>query len=75
MGEAGRRLAAGVAAAAPGIAREVADDVGDGVRLAAARTPCGGVVLFSPAAPSPPEYGSYERRSAAFVAAVRGLTQ
>ncbi len=75
MGEAGRRLAAGVAAAAPGIASDVADDVGDGVRLAAARTPCGGVVLFSPAAPSPPEYGSYERRSAAFVAAVRGLTQ
>ena len=52
---------------------EAADDVGDAVRLAAKVTPAGGVVLFSPAAASPPEYGTYEQRSAAFVAAVREL--
>jgi len=52
---------------------ERTDDVFDAVRRAAKLTPSGGVVLFSPAAPSPVEYGTYERRSAAFAAAVREL--
>ena len=52
---------------------ERTDDVADAVRLAAKLTPPGGVVLFSPAAPSPAEYGTYEQRSEAFAAAVRGL--
>ena len=68
MGPAGGRIAA----ALPGVTVERTDDVADAVQLAAKLTPDGGVVLFSPAAPSPPEYGSYERRSAAFAAAVAG---
>jgi UDP-N-acetylmuramoyl-L-alanine---L-glutamate ligase len=70
LDEAGRR----VAAALSGVAVEHADDVPDAVRRAAAVTPPGGVVLFSPAAASPPAAGSYEQRSAAFVAAVRELS-
>jgi UDP-N-acetylmuramoylalanine--D-glutamate ligase len=69
MGEAGRRIAAGL----DGLPAEAADDVASAVRIAAKLTPPGGAVLFSPAAASPPEYGSYERRSAAFVDAVREL--
>ena len=69
MGTAGRRIAAAV----PEVPAEVTDDVADAVRIAAKLTPRGGVVLFSPAAPSPAEYGTYERRSAAFAAAVRDL--
>jgi UDP-N-acetylmuramoyl-L-alanine---L-glutamate ligase len=69
MGAAGRRIVAGV----PDVFAEVTDDVADAVRIAAELTPPGGVVLFSPAAPSPAEYGTYERRSATFAAAVRDL--
>ncbi len=69
MGPAGGRIAA----ALPGVSVERTDDVADAVRLAAKLARPGGVVLFSPAAPSPAEYGSYERRSAAFTAAVREL--
>jgi len=74
MGEAGRRIAADVSTAAPdGVPIEIVDDAGDGARVAAKVTPPGGVVLFSPAAPSPPEHGGYRHRSAAFVTAVRAL--
>ncbi len=52
---------------------ERTDDVADAVRLAAKLTPAGGVVLFSPAAPSPAEYGTYTRRSAVFASTVREL--
>jgi UDP-N-acetylmuramoylalanine--D-glutamate ligase len=69
MGPAGGRITA----ALPGITVERTDDVADAVRVAAKLTPPGGVVLFSPAAPSPAAYGSYERRSAAFAAAVHDL--
>jgi UDP-N-acetylmuramoylalanine--D-glutamate ligase len=69
MGPAGGRIAT----ALPGVPVERTDDVADAVRLAARLARPGGVVLFSPAAPSPAEYGSYERRSAAFTAAVREL--
>jgi UDP-N-acetylmuramoylalanine-D-glutamate ligase len=71
MGAAGRRIAAGLRS----VPVEVAGDLGEAVRLAAKGTPAGGVVLFSPAAASPPEYGTYEQRSAAFVAAVRELPE
>jgi UDP-N-acetylmuramoylalanine--D-glutamate ligase len=71
MGPAGGRIVA----ALPGVPVERTDDVGDAVRLAAKLARPGGVVLFSPAAPSPPEYGSYERRSAVFTAAVRELAR
>jgi len=70
MGTAGERIAGGL----PGVPVERTDDVADAVRRAAKLTPSGGVVLFSPAAPSPVEYGSYERRSAAFATAVRELS-
>jgi UDP-N-acetylmuramoylalanine--D-glutamate ligase len=70
MGPAGGRIVA----ALPGVQVERTDDVADAVRRAAKLTPPGGVVLFSPAAPSPAEYGSYERRSAAFATAVRELS-
>jgi UDP-N-acetylmuramoylalanine--D-glutamate ligase len=69
MGPAGGRIAA----ALPGVRVERTDDVADAVRVAAKLTAPGGVVLFSPAAPSPAEYGSYERRSAAFAATAREL--
>jgi UDP-N-acetylmuramoylalanine--D-glutamate ligase len=70
MGPAGRRIVAAV----PEVVAEVTDDLADAVRIAAKLTPPGGVVLFSPAAPSPPDYGTYERRSEAFAAAARELT-
>jgi UDP-N-acetylmuramoyl-L-alanine---L-glutamate ligase len=73
MGAAGERIAAGLDPGRSGVAVESTDDVGDAVRVAAKLTPSGGVVLFSPAAASPPEYGDYEQRSAAFAAAVREL--
>ncbi|HYJ74672.1 MAG TPA: cyanophycin synthetase, partial [Kineosporiaceae bacterium] len=69
MDAAGRRIAAGL----DGVRVESTDDVADAVRIGAKLTPAGGVVLFSPAAASPPGYGSYEQRSAAFVAAVAEL--
>jgi UDP-N-acetylmuramoylalanine--D-glutamate ligase len=69
MGAAGRRIVVDL-----GIVHvESADGVADAVRMAAKLTPPGGVVLFSPAAASPAEYGTYEQRSAAFVAAVGEL--
>jgi UDP-N-acetylmuramoylalanine--D-glutamate ligase len=69
MGAAGRRITAGLRS----VPVEAAGDLGEAVCVAAKVTPAGGVVLFSPAAASPPEYGTYEQRSAAFVAAVREL--
>jgi UDP-N-acetylmuramoylalanine--D-glutamate ligase len=69
MGAAGRRIAAGLRS----VPIEAAHDLGEAVRIAAKGTPAGGVVLFSPAAASPAEYGTYEQRSAAFVDAAREL--
>jgi UDP-N-acetylmuramoylalanine--D-glutamate ligase len=48
---------------------EVATDMADAVRRATAVTPVGGVVLFSPAAPTPNGGGGYAQRSREFVAA------
>ena len=47
----------------------VAEDVADAVHLAAARTPVGGVVLFSPGAPTPDGQGGYRERSRQFIRA------
>ena len=49
-------------------------DVGEAVRLAAARTPDGGVVLFAPGAPTPARLGTYRERAADFVAAFEALS-
>lgn len=42
------------------------DDFADAITLASQRCPRGGVILFSPAAPSSPPYRSYEERAALF---------
>lgn len=47
----------------------VADDVGGAVAIAERLTPRGGVVLFSPAAPTPAGGGGYSARSRTFVEA------
>jgi UDP-N-acetylmuramoylalanine--D-glutamate ligase len=49
------------------------DDVAAAVQAAADLAEPGGVVLFSPAAPTPPSVGTYEHRSARFTDAVAAL--
>ncbi len=44
----------------------IADDLADAVHLAARDTPAGGIVLFSPGAPTPEGGGGYGARSRAF---------
>lgn len=63
------RLVDGVEGSAEVSATSAADLV-EAVRLAADRTPPGGVVLFAPGAPTPPRLGTYRERAAAFSAAV-----
>ncbi len=67
------RLAAMLSARTAGsggkLAVAQAADVTSAVRAAVAMTPDGGVVLFSPAAPTPEGEGGYRARSNAFVAA------
>jgi UDP-N-acetylmuramoylalanine--D-glutamate ligase len=52
---------------------DLVPDLETAVRTATASTPAGGVVLFSPAAPTPAVEGGYRERSRRFVAAA-GLT-
>jgi UDP-N-acetylmuramoyl-L-alanine---L-glutamate ligase len=52
-----------------GLSVEVATGLADAVRLARASTPAGGVVLFSPAAPTPDGEGGYVARSRQFAEA------
>lgn len=59
------RMASAFAAA--GVRTETADDLGAAVARAAELTPEGGVVLFSPAAPTPDGEGGYRQRSRAFI--------
>ncbi len=54
---------------AQGMVVHQADDVGDAVRVAVASTEAGGVVLFSPAAPTPDGEGGYRERSRQFARA------
>ena len=62
-------LAAGSGPEGPGPTVEVACDLEDAVRAAVAVTPAGGVVLFSPAAPTPEGEGGFTARSRRFVEA------
>jgi UDP-N-acetylmuramoylalanine--D-glutamate ligase len=65
-------LEQGAAAGSDGGARlavEVAADLSDAVARALASTPAGGVVLFSPAAPTPTGEGGYTARSRQFAEA------
>ncbi len=48
---------------------DVAEDLESAVRTAVAGTPTGGVVLFSPAAPTPEGEGGFAARSRRFVEA------
>lgn len=69
MGPAGRRLAP----ALRGVSAGECDDVTDAVAEAAALAGGQGVVMLAPAAPSPPPYGTYERRAQAFRVGVERL--
>jgi UDP-N-acetylmuramoylalanine-D-glutamate ligase len=87
MGAAGRRVAASLDA----VETQVCDDVSEAVRVGANVLPAAhdgvrasgseraggdrGVVLFSPAAASPADYGSYQHRSRAFRTGVERLQQ
>ncbi len=70
IGSGGRRVAEAVrAASASTVAVREATTLEDGVAMARAGTPDGGVVLFSPSQPTPPEDGDYRDRSRRFAAA------
>ncbi len=71
LSETGARLAGSISGA--DVVVLDTDDVADAVAAAAARATAGGVVLFSPAAPTPPIIGTYEHRSARFIEAVAAL--
>lgn len=59
----------------PGLVPVLADDLVDAVRLARERTPAGGVVLLSPAAPSYGRFDNYEHRSRVFRQAIADTRQ
>jgi len=70
LGPMGARLAAELAAEPTATVRcQAATSVADAVERAVALVGSGGVVLFSPGAPTPPAEGTYADRSAAFAAA------
>jgi UDP-N-acetylmuramoylalanine--D-glutamate ligase len=54
----------------PPLSVETAADLADAVAKAMAVTPAGGVVLFSPAAPTPDGEGGYRQRSRQFISAI-----
>ncbi|MHB1726479.1 MAG: UDP-N-acetylmuramoyl-L-alanine--D-glutamate ligase [Acidimicrobiales bacterium] len=62
-------VAAGQAGHRRGLRVQTAPDLDVAVSLAVRSTPPGGVVLFSPAAPTPSDEGDYRERSRRFVAA------
>jgi len=68
MGPAGRRIASSLNS----LEVCICDDLPEAVHLAASLT-SHGVVLFSPAAPSPADYRTYEHRSHAFRISVEGF--
>jgi UDP-N-acetylmuramoylalanine--D-glutamate ligase len=67
------RMVAALTGAGPQLSVETAVDLEEAVAKATAVTPSGGVVLFSPAAPTPEGEGGYRQRSREFIAAT-GLT-
>lgn len=73
MPDNGERIAAEVAAVAPGIAITRCDDLAEAVRAGHAWAAPEGVVLLSPAAPSFGRYRDYAERSAHFVTVVHDL--
>lgn len=73
VGAVGERVSDGLGERKPGFRSARASRMDEAVRLSASLVGKGGVVLFSPASPTPREEGSYVQRSDAFVAAVSGL--
>lgn len=73
LSETGRQLAPAVQQLGLRMVVLDTDDVAAAVVAAAELAEPGAVVLFSPAAPTPPNVGTYEQRSARFVAAVVAL--
>lgn len=69
----GVELLDAIAAAAPGVRCIPCVSVTDAVGRAAGLTPEGGVVLFSPAAPTPQRLGSYRERGQEFLEAAAAL--
>jgi UDP-N-acetylmuramoylalanine--D-glutamate ligase len=67
------RLAAAGQGGRSGLSVEVASGIDDAVRRARSATPAGGVVLFSPAAPTPEGEGGFAARGRQFAEAA-GLT-
>jgi UDP-N-acetylmuramoyl-L-alanine---L-glutamate ligase len=67
------RLVGALVGGAPSVSSvgnpSVATDIEEAVRLATSLTPSGGIVLFSPAAPTPDGGGGYAERSRQFVEA------
>jgi UDP-N-acetylmuramoylalanine--D-glutamate ligase len=59
-----------VSGSSPPLSVEIAGDLADAVAKAVAVTSTGGVVLFSPAAPTPDGDGGYRQRSRQFIAAI-----
>ena len=68
-----QRVVAAIHALEGPVQVEVAVDIEEAVLIASASTPAGGVVLFSPAAPTPEGQGGYRQRSRRYIAAA-GLT-
>jgi UDP-N-acetylmuramoylalanine--D-glutamate ligase len=69
-----QRVVAALRALAERVPIEVAGDIEEAVAIASASTPAGGVVLFSPAAPTPEGEGGYRQRSRRYIAAA-GLAE
>jgi UDP-N-acetylmuramoylalanine--D-glutamate ligase len=63
------RMVAALTGAGTGLSVETAAHLEEAVATAIASTPMGGVVLFSPAAPTPEGEGGYRQRSREFIAA------
>jgi UDP-N-acetylmuramoylalanine--D-glutamate ligase len=74
IGAAGTRLGASLDVLAPTIPQSHVDNMDDAVRQARDFLEDGGVVLFSPAAPSFDRYRNWEERSDDFTRAVRVAT-
>ena len=73
MGDAGSRIGALVHAANPDLQLMHASDLRSAVELARSSMNQGGVVLFSPAAPSFDHFNNWQERSKAFREAVRRI--
>lgn len=73
LGDFGARLVAELRTSGHGGQLETATTIGDAVSKAVAHLGGAGVVLFSPAAPTPPEEGTYQDRREGFARAVLSL--